>query len=368
MSQPSVLIVGAGPTGLAAALFLARQGLRPRIVDMATEPAPHSRALAVNPRTLELLEATGVSERMVAEGRAALGVCFHEDGKELARVDAERVHPRYGLTVLSQARSEALLTEALTAQGVVVERGRKARLLCQDEASVRVCLDDDCVGVGNVDMVFAADGAHSGFREKLGIDFPGDAYPEAWPLFDVPLETPLDRRYAHVMFFPYGMIFLLALDDTTWRVISSVPDPLSRLPAGSTAGTPLWRSTFHIAHRVAARCAVGRVALGGDAAHIHSPVGARGMNLGIEDAAALARCMAAHPDNPVQALSRYHSQRHLVHEAVVERIHAITSVARGGNALLRGIRHTVLPVATRVPLFRRFALRTVMGLDHPAPG
>ncbi|GAA0902600.1 hypothetical protein GCM10009552_06610 [Rothia nasimurium] len=368
MNHPSVLIAGAGPTGLAAALFLVRKGFHPRIVDAATTPAAHSRALAVNPRTLDLLQSTGVTERMLAEGRPARGVCFHENGRQLACVEAERMHPRYGLLVLSQERSEALLTEALAAEGIVVERGRKASLLCQDDMSARVCLDDSCVGVGHFDAVFAADGAHSGFRQKLGIDFPGSAFPETWPLFDIPLDTSLDNRYAHVLFFPDGMMFLLALDDSVWRVISSLPDPLSRLPSGTTAGSPLWTSNFHIAHRVADRCALGRVALGGDAAHIHSPVGARGMNLGIEDAAAFSLCLSARPDHVAEALATYNSQRHIVHEAVVERIKAVTTVARGGNAALRGLRRAVLPIAAHVPLFRRFALRTVMGLDHPAPG
>src|SRR3954469_19320364 len=121
MSQPSVLIAGAGPTGLAAALFLDRRGVRPRIVDSAMHAAPRSRALVVNPRTLDLLAESGVTERMLAEGRRVRGVCFHEDGKVLATIEAESMHPRYGLTVLSQERSEALLTEALLARGIQVE-------------------------------------------------------------------------------------------------------------------------------------------------------------------------------------------------------------------------------------------------------
>ncbi|MEX1828969.1 FAD-dependent oxidoreductase [Luteibacter sp. CQ10] len=367
MSPPSVLIVGAGPTGLAAALQLSLRGIRARIVDERTEPAPHSRALAVNPRTLELLEATGVSERMVAEGRRALGVIFHEGGKPLARIEAERIHPRYGLTVLSQARSEALLTDALAERGIAVERGRKAKLLARDPDAARVCLDDDGVGVGSFDVVFAADGAHSAFRDALDIGFPGESYPETWPLFDLPMDTPLDVDHAHVMLFPDGMIFLLAFDPAHWRVISNLPDPLSRLPPGTAVSEPTWTSSFRVAHRVAERCAVGRVALGGDAAHIHSPVGARGLNLGVEDASAFAMYLAAQAGDPIGALARYQRERHPVHEAVVRRIRMVTSLARGGNAALRGLRRAILPTAAHLPLLRRFALRTVMGLDHPPP-
>src|SRR6201991_2535058 len=113
MSPPSALIAGAGPTGLAAALLLDMRGVKARIVDSAMQPVPHSRALVVNPRTLDLLAETGVTERMLAEGRRVRGVRFHENGQLLTTIEAESIHPRYGLTVLSQERSEGIVIEAL---------------------------------------------------------------------------------------------------------------------------------------------------------------------------------------------------------------------------------------------------------------
>lgn len=367
MAPPSVLIAGAGPTGLAAALFLADRGIRARIVDKAPFPAPHSRALAVNPRTLELLEPTGVTARMLAEGRPAKGVCFHEDGGVLARIEAGQLHPRFGLTVLSQERSEALLTDALRERGIDVERGIRADVLGQDANGVRMVLAGDTNEQAVFDAVYAADGAHSDIRKSLGIDFPGSAYPETWPLFDAPIETTLDPSHAHVLFFPDGMIFMLALDDRVWRVIASLPDPISHLPEGTRVGEPIWSSDFRISHRITSHCAVGRVALGGDAAHIHSPIGARGMNLGIEDAAAFAFCLARHPDDPVAAFVHYNDERHAIQAATVRRVRAVTALARGSNAALRRVRHIVLPAIARLPALQRVVLRTVAGLDHPPP-
>jgi len=367
MSQPSVLIAGAGPTGLAAALLLDLRGVRSRVVDSAMQPAPHSRALVVNPRTLDLLAETGVTERMLAEGRRIRGVRFHENGQLLATIEAESMHPRYGLTVLSQERSEALLTEALLARNIHVERGVRAGCVGQDDDEVRVALNGASDGEHGYMAVFAADGARSDFRKTLEIGFSGSSYPEPWPLYDLPLDTPLDLDHAHILFFPEGMIFLLALNQEIWRVISNMPDPLSRLPSGTVASEPVWESSFHIAHRVANRCAIDRIALGGDAAHVHSPVGARGMNLGIEDAAAFAMYLTVPGTNPMDALERYHRERHAVHKGVVRRVHAVTAMARSGNPIVSRIRHSALPWAARMPALSQRILRTVAGLDHPAP-
>nr|WP_063572604.1 FAD-dependent monooxygenase [Luteibacter rhizovicinus] len=367
MSQPSVLIAGAGPTGLAAALFLDIRGVKARIVDSALQAAPHSRALVVNPRTLDLLADTGVTERMLAEGRRIRGVRFHENGEVLATVEAASMHPRYGLTVLSQERSEALLTEALLARNIHVERGVRAGCVGQDDAEVRVALNGASDGEDGYAAVFAADGAHSDFRKTLEIGFSGSSYPEPWPLYDLPLETTLDLDHAHVMFFPEGMIFLLALNDEIWRVISNMPHPLAKLPAGTVSSEPMWESSFHVAHRVADRCAIDRIALGGDAAHVHSPVGARGMNLGIEDAAAFAMYFTVPGAKPMDALERYHRERHAVHKGVVRRVHAVTSMARSGNPLVARLRHAALPWVSHMPALSQRILRTVAGLDHPAP-
>src|ERR1700754_4841160 len=367
MSQPSVLIAGAGPTGLAAALLLDMRGVKARIVDSAMHPATHSRALVVNPRTLDLLAETGVTERMLAEGRRVRGVRFHEGGKGLATVEAESMHPRYGLTVLSQERSEALLTEARVARGIHVERGVRAGCVGQDENEARVALNGASDGEHGYAAVFAADGARSDFRKTLEIGFSGSSYPGPWPPLDVPLETTLDLDHAHILFYPEGMIFLLALNDEIWRVISNLPNPLARLPTGTVSSEPIWESSFHVAHRVADRCAIDRIALGGDAAHVHSPVGARGMNLGIEDAAAFAMYLTVPGISPMDALERYHRERHAVHKGVVRRVHALTSMARSGNPIVSRIRHAALPWVSRTPALSRRVLRTVAGLDHPAP-
>ena len=112
------LIVGAGPVGLAAALFLQREGLRPRIVETRTEAAPQSKALAVNPRVLDLLEPTGVTARMLELGSPVRGMQFHRNGKIVVGLKLDGIHPKYPFMLgLSQATTERLLAQAFLAAG-----------------------------------------------------------------------------------------------------------------------------------------------------------------------------------------------------------------------------------------------------------
>jgi 2-polyprenyl-6-methoxyphenol hydroxylase-like FAD-dependent oxidoreductase len=119
------VLVGAGPVGLGAALFLAEHGRVARVVEMRDEPRQQSRALAVNPRTLEVLEPTGVTSRMLELGSRNHGVCFYRHQQNIAGLSFAGMHPRYPfMLALSQATSERLLTETLEAAGGAVERGR----------------------------------------------------------------------------------------------------------------------------------------------------------------------------------------------------------------------------------------------------
>src|SRR5262249_42141144 len=142
--------------------------------------------------------------------------------------------------------------------------------------------------------LLAADGAHSTARQQLGIGFHGSSFREEWYLADVPLRTALAPDQAHVFFLEGGAVLFLfrGVEDARQeqsaeqlgRVISNRPEPLSHLVQAEQAGSPIWTSIFRISHRMNASLAAGHVYFAGDAAHVHSPVGARGMNLGLEDA------------------------------------------------------------------------------------
>ncbi|MBB3226866.1 2-polyprenyl-6-methoxyphenol hydroxylase-like FAD-dependent oxidoreductase [Luteibacter sp. Sphag1AF] len=368
MSDPSILIAGAGPTGLAAALFLKRLGITARIVDRSPEPAAHSRALVVNPRSLDMLKASGVTDRMLAEGRPVSGLTFYDNWKRIAAFDTSAIHPRYQLTVLSQERSEALLTDVLGILGVHPERGVSVSVKGQAD-TVRVTLEhgNGTREEATFDGLFGADGAHSTTRENLAIPFPGTSFPEIWPLFDIELETSLAPDRAHVAFFPKGLMFMIALDKHVWRIVSNLSDPLDHLPPGAHPGKTIWSSSFHIAHRVASVCSLGRVALGGDAAHIHSPLGARGMNLGIEDAYAFALRMADSSRDVPARFARYGAERHPVHVNVVRRVQMLTTMARGDSRATRLLRRYGIALIGELAPIRHLMIGTAAGLDHPKP-
>ena len=132
--------------------------------------------------------------------------------------------------------------------------------------------------------LIGADGAHSTVRKVLGIAFRGQAVPGEWSLADVVMDTPLDRDRVNLVIQSDGIFLQIRIADSLFRLASSEPNVLDRLPPGSRVQKIIWRSDFGVSHCQAETYGTGRVFIAGDAAHIHSPLGGRGMNLGIEDA------------------------------------------------------------------------------------
>jgi 2-polyprenyl-6-methoxyphenol hydroxylase-like FAD-dependent oxidoreductase len=382
------LIIGAGPVGLAAALFLVRRGIVPRVVEMREEPSRESRALAVNPRTLELLAPSGVTGRMLEMGLQIGGARFNRiDGKGRSRLvtvlEFAGLHPEYPfMLALSQAATERLLEQAMVEAGGSVERGRKlveCRLVDEggESAGVEAVIEHG----GSREAVrapwlLAADGAHSTVRGELDMAFRGSSFPDDWYLADAPLRTELPEDRAHAFFLADGMfVFLIRVIDpgvepegaSLWRVISNRPAPLERLadidPAAAVrqAGPAVWESSFTVSHRMIESMARRPVYFAGDAAHIHSPIGARGMNLGIEDAWVFAACAAA------GRLADYDRLRRGVDRRVVRRVHLLSRVAAAQPRSLRPVRRFGLPAVLAVAPLRRRMIRTATGLDHDLP-
>jgi 2-polyprenyl-6-methoxyphenol hydroxylase-like FAD-dependent oxidoreductase len=358
-----VLIIGAGPTGLAAALFCAARGHEIRIVEKRVVRSPHSRAFGVNARTLELLEETGATERFLANGRRMSAVNLWAGERHVVRNDLTPVPHRYNfLLVQSQADSERILEEQLASRGVLVERGVSLHAVEVARDRVFASLAGSREERVEADVLLGADGSGSRVRESIGIAFDGKGSAEPWRLYDVELEVEtLASDEAHMVMLSDGALFLVRLGGKVWRVLGNVPDLLERLPAGVRAGVVHWSSDFGIAHKVAASFSYqDRVFLAGDAAHIHSGLGARGMNLGIEDAFVFADRLTA------GQRSRYGEERRRVVLPLMRQIDRLTGVMRGHSFPARAARWVVptvgpalLPLA--LPTLRRF----VLGLDHP---
>ena len=206
--------------------------------------------------------------------------------------------------------------------------------------------------------LIGADGAHSTVRKQLGVDFPGHRMPGEWSLADIRMETPLQPDAANVVFGDDGILFAIGFKEGVYRIASNRPNVIERLPEGTVVHEVLWESDFAVSHRLAERYSVGRVFLAGDAAHIHSPFGARGMNLGIEDAAVLVNAIAT------GRLEEYSRQRSKVSRAVVRMVKAQTRLATSRNPIAGFVRAHVAPRVLASNTVQRRLAERMLGLGY----
>ncbi len=353
-----VLVVGAGPVGLAAALELARLEVPVRIIDARLEPSTRSKAIGINARTLELMEDSGVTVRLLAEGRRINKALLRNERRLLGRIDFSRLDHRYNfMLALPQSRTAAVIEARLRELGVQVERGIRFQSI-QHHGQTVVCRLYSAQGAreSETDYVLAADGAHSTIRDALGIEFLGSDLAGEWSLADVRMDCPWDNDAVNLQFGRDGFLFVLRIADGLYRIASNRSGVLGRLPAGFNVQDIVWQSRFSVSHRQAATYNIGRIFLAGDAAHVHSPLGARGMNLGIEDAVTFARRMAH------GRIFQYSSERHKVAADAIRMVKAQTRLATNNTPGLGWLRDRLLPLALKIEAVHSWLVRKMVGL------
>ncbi|MCX5153329.1 FAD-dependent monooxygenase [Streptomyces sp. NBC_00291] len=376
-ARTEVAVVGAGPTGLALAVTLARAGIDFVLLDRQAEGANTSRAAVVHARTLEVLDELDPSGALSAEliGRGIPVTRFRiRDGARVLTAipfDGLRTAHPYALMV-PQYETEAVLLDRLRALGGEVHRPYQVTALTQDDQGVT--LTTATGETLRADHVVGADGMHSVVREAAGIGFTGSSYEESFALADVTMDWAPGRREVSLTFGAAGLTVVAPLPGEggrRYRIVATAdrapaePDLGfvqalldERAPGQARVTGVLWSSRFRVHHRVADRYRAGRMLLAGDAAHVHSPAGGQGMNTGIQDGHALGRALTN------GRLDSYEATRRPVALRVVAFTDRMTRVATTRNPVLRAVRNTALPVLGRVPVLRDRLANELAELDY----
>ena len=368
-----VLVVGAGPTGMTAAMELSRLGVAVRLVDRLLEPSTTSRALAVQARTLELLEPRGLTGEMRRIGNIGRAATIYGDGGVLGRVDLSLIESRYNyILLLSQAETERLLREQLGRQGVAIERGTELIAFAQSDETgeradgwVTAVLRDREGRLEELEAayVISAEGAHSLMRHTLGLGFKGKALGESYALADLYLDGAIPDDELSIFTGDDGFLAVFPMGNRHFRFIASTAHGEAERSAEPTleelqalyerrSHVPVrlrdmtWSSRFRINSRMLERLRVGRVFFAGDSAHIHSPAGGQGMNTGIQDMINLGwkLAMVVKGQASPALLDTYEEDRLPVIRGVVSKTEAATDVLNSESALVHGLIKHVAPL------------------------
>ncbi|GGC83462.1 3-(3-hydroxyphenyl)propionate hydroxylase [Chelatococcus reniformis] len=342
MNAVTVLVVGAGPTGLLAAAELHRRGVDCLIIEAHDRPLGWDRATVVHPRSLEIFDALGILEPLLAAGVKQRRARIHAGGAVLGEIDLDLCGSRYPFNIgISEEVTEAILTDYLARQGSKVTRGTK--LVALDERADGVLAIVEHEGFASeifARWVIGCDGYHSTVRTLTGIGQDGHDIGEPWAVFDAGVcgwPEPFEANYAYLDPTP---VILTALPGRRWRVYLRPSAPDSDLVADAAATLRRYvpgadfegvanPTRFHCHSKVAQRFRAGRILLAGDAAHTCSPAQGHGMNTGLQDAFNLAWklalvCQGRCSD---RLLDSYEAER----RPVAERVAASGDAAEGAQ-------------------------------------
>jgi 2-polyprenyl-6-methoxyphenol hydroxylase-like FAD-dependent oxidoreductase len=394
-ASTDVLIVGAGPTGLALALFLTRMRVRVRIIDKTTGPGETTRATVLHARTLEFYRQVGVAEHCVTGGLEFSGVNLWVDGRHVARAPFDDLGDPFSrfsfILIYPQDKQEQMLVAEIAKLGVNVERKTELVSFEQIDGGIRAQLRtaDGITETCRAAFIAGCDGAHSKVREQLGTGLPGGDYDDLFYVADIqgggaalngevnialddadflvvfPMKEPGTGRLIGAVQHEPPKGAALQWSDVNTRVIERLKLDVTRVN---------WFSTYRVHHRVASAFRKGSAFLLGDAAHIHSPVGGQGMNTGIGDAVNLAWKLAGVLQRRIDAavLDTYETERIAFARRLVATTDRAFTFATARGSIAKRVRLTVFPLLLpnvfRFRAVRRFLFRTISQISIRYPG
>lgn len=368
--QTGVLIVGAGPTGLALAAMLQQAGIEHMVIDPLEERHHLSRAGVIHAHTLEMLARVEVDRALVARGIPVRNFVIREGSRALLKIDFSDLPSSHNhVLMLPQWATEMVLEERLVALGGMVRRGLTFTGAVRDGNGVRATVAGRA-GERQVRARFlvGADGMHSAVRAAAGIGFPGSAYDASFVLADVRLDPPIATDEVALYFARPGLAVVAPQPDGSVRIVAPVdaapPEPTTAdiqalIDArgdgrGNRVSELIWSSRFRVHHRLADRYRDGPFLLMGDAAHVHSPAGGQGMNTGLVDAILLGEALTRviRDGADVTLLDRYAQMRRAAAVEVVALAGRLTRLATLPRPL-HPVRNLLLRLLDRVPGFTR---------------
>lgn len=394
--KTDVIIVGAGPTGLALACQLTRYGVGFVVVEKNPGITPYSKALGVHARTLEIYEQLGLAKKAVDLGTVAGKARMLESGEVLGEVDLSNVG--HGLSaypymlVLEQSKNEQLMNEWLTKQGSDVRWKTELETFSQTEESVTATVES---ADGNSQIIegkylVGCDGPKSPVRHALGLAFEGSTFERLFYVADVHIDWKFSHDALHVCLAPNGVVAFFPMPgERRWRIVGAFPEGKE-----SAAGEILyeeiearikeeaelelditrvdWFSTYKVHTRHVEKFSSGRCFLAGDSAHIHTPAGGQGMNTGIQDSYNLAWKLALvlkHSANE-RILDTYNEERLPNAKRLTATTDRMFNLAAGKDWFVGLIRNTIFPPMAKYILSidavrkRFFILISQIGINY----
>ena len=398
MMDTEVLVVGAGPTGLALAATLAHASIPVIVIDRAAQGANTSRAAVIHARTLDVLDTIGLAQPLIDRGVIVPRFSVRHGDRVLMTIDFEHIDSPHRYTLmLPQSTTEQIIADSLPIDLPVLRDHTIGSLEQRSDGITAVVTGTDGTETEiRARWLVGCDGMHSRVRELAGIDFRGDRYPQSFLLADVRMDWPIPRTEVELFFAPSGLVVVAPLPDERFRVVATMdpdsqtaagPAPDGQTPEGLTVEGPipdtrglravdldavqhlleqrgpvtgqprvrelLWSSNFTVHHRLARSYRRGNVFLAGDAAHVHSPAGGQGMNLGIQDAVDLGVMLADDADGMPVDLDGYEARRRPQAERVVRLTDRMTRAATTKSHAAGMVRDLVIATAGHIPSIPR---------------
>jgi 2-polyprenyl-6-methoxyphenol hydroxylase-like FAD-dependent oxidoreductase len=378
--QTDVLIVGAGPVGLFLANECARRGLRYRIIETHKSQSVYSKALAIFPRTLEILDMAGLVGQFLEVANRVNSVAVISHDRKLANMRfAPEESPYPFIAMVPQDVTERLLVEHLGNAGGRVEYETRFVSATQRRDYVDIEIERNGErGSIRASFVVGCDGAHSSVRHLLNLPFAGKEYDAAFMLADIDTKDSLSADQLQLCPHESGPIAIFPMSATRRRVVAIIKDTegdlpslalvrrllAERAPRDINAESLHWSSYFRVHHRQVAQLRVGRIFIAGDAAHIHSPFGGQGMNTGLHDIWNLSwkLDLAVRGRGTEELLDSYSAERLPVIKNVIQTTDLLTKAMGTPSKLVQALRNALIPVVSHFAPFQRAFVKRLSGL------